>query len=258
MIFKYTKYPKAAKEFIRFMMEEEQYGAWLQRESAIPRALSSPTRKTRSGRWTRSTRPTATPASRCVPAGYAGKLGYASAGALADFIIVDMSPKPPRAISRRKKPSSALPNGPKDTTRFEKQLFRQQEHPRCCFMLPAGVLLLLFLTYPLGLAPGSASPTPRSPYRPLDRNRELPVPHRDSVARLSLFNTLFYTIVASVLKFVLGLWLALILKPPPPVQVVHRRSCCCRSSCDGALRNRVLVDLRFPVLGRELDAREMA
>ncbi|TMH76847.1 MAG: extracellular solute-binding protein, partial [Betaproteobacteria bacterium] len=30
MIFKYTKYPKAAKEFIRFMMEEEQYGAWLQ------------------------------------------------------------------------------------------------------------------------------------------------------------------------------------------------------------------------------------
>ena len=30
MIFKYTKYPKAAKEFIRFMMEEEQYGPWMQ------------------------------------------------------------------------------------------------------------------------------------------------------------------------------------------------------------------------------------
>ncbi len=33
----------------------------------------------------------------------------------------------------------------------------------------------------------------------------------DSVTRLALFNTLFYTFVASVLKFVLGLWLALLL-----------------------------------------------
>ena len=33
----------------------------------------------------------------------------------------------------------------------------------------------------------------------------------DSVAQLSLFNTLFYTIIASILKFVLGLWLALLL-----------------------------------------------
>src|SRR5437773_2024492 len=30
MIFKYSKYPKAAKEFIRFMMEEEQYGKWME------------------------------------------------------------------------------------------------------------------------------------------------------------------------------------------------------------------------------------
>ena len=30
MVFKYTKYPKAAKEFLRFMMEEEQYGPWMQ------------------------------------------------------------------------------------------------------------------------------------------------------------------------------------------------------------------------------------
>ncbi len=31
------------------------------------------------------------------------------------------------------------------------------------------------------------------------------------MARLSLFNTLFYTVVASVLKFALGLWLAILL-----------------------------------------------
>ena len=30
MIFKYTKYPKAAKEFLRFMMEPEQIDPWLQ------------------------------------------------------------------------------------------------------------------------------------------------------------------------------------------------------------------------------------
>ena len=30
MIFKYTKYPKAAKEFLRFMMEKEQIDPWLQ------------------------------------------------------------------------------------------------------------------------------------------------------------------------------------------------------------------------------------
>ena len=30
MIFKYTKYPKAAKEFLRFMMEDEQMNPWMQ------------------------------------------------------------------------------------------------------------------------------------------------------------------------------------------------------------------------------------
>ena len=30
MIFRYTKYPKAAKEFLRFMMEAEQVDPWVQ------------------------------------------------------------------------------------------------------------------------------------------------------------------------------------------------------------------------------------
>ena len=29
MVFKHSRYPNAAKEFIRFMMEEEQYDRWL-------------------------------------------------------------------------------------------------------------------------------------------------------------------------------------------------------------------------------------
>jgi len=65
---KYTKYPKAAKEFIRFMMEEEQYGAWLQAGIGYTAASR---RFTENPIWTvdRSTRLTATPASSCAPQG---------------------------------------------------------------------------------------------------------------------------------------------------------------------------------------------
>jgi len=80
------------------------------------------------------------------------------------------------------------------------------------FMLPAGVLLLLFLTYPLGLGTWlgfTDAKIGRTGEWIGIENFQFLV--GDSVARLSLFNTLFYTIVASVLKFVLGLWLALIL-----------------------------------------------
>src|SRR4029077_7397571 len=85
------------------------------------------------------------------------------------------------------------------------------------FMLPAGVLLLLFLTYPLGLGTWLGFTDAK-----IGRTGEwIGVENfqfliGDSVALLSLFNTLFYTVVASVLKFVLGLWLALLLNRPLP------------------------------------------
>ena len=80
------------------------------------------------------------------------------------------------------------------------------------FMLPAAVLLLLFLTYPLGLGTWLGF-TDTKVGRPgqwvgLENYEFL---WGDSVTRLALFNTLFYTFVASILKFVLGLWLALLL-----------------------------------------------
>jgi multiple sugar transport system permease protein len=80
------------------------------------------------------------------------------------------------------------------------------------FMLPAAVLLLLFLTYPLGLGTWLGF-TDTKVGRPgewigLDNYIFL---WGDEVTRLALFNTLFYTVVASVLKFLLGLWLALLL-----------------------------------------------
>ncbi|MDM0001605.1 sugar ABC transporter permease [Variovorax sp. J22P240] len=80
------------------------------------------------------------------------------------------------------------------------------------FMLPAAVLLLLFLTYPLGLGTWLGF-TDAKVGRPgewigLENYQFL---WNDAVTRLALFNTLFYTAVASVFKFFLGLWLAVLL-----------------------------------------------
>ncbi|TMH44657.1 MAG: sugar ABC transporter permease, partial [Betaproteobacteria bacterium] len=68
------------------------------------------------------------------------------------------------------------------------------------FMLPAGVLLLLFLTYPLGLGTWlgftDAKIGRAGEWIGIENFQFL---IGDSVARLSLFNTLFYTTVASAL-----------------------------------------------------------
>jgi multiple sugar transport system permease protein len=44
----------------------------------------------------------------------------------------------------------------------------------------------------------------------------------DEIVRLALFNTFFYTLVASVIKFALGLWLALLLNQRLPFKSVVR------------------------------------
>jgi multiple sugar transport system permease protein len=87
------------------------------------------------------------------------------------------------------------------------------------FMLPGSVLLLLFLTYPLGLGTWLGF-TDAKIGRPghfvgLDNFIFL---YGDAVARLSLFNTLFYTVVASSVKFALGLWLAILLNQNIPLK----------------------------------------
>jgi multiple sugar transport system permease protein len=80
------------------------------------------------------------------------------------------------------------------------------------FLLPAAVLLLLFLTYPLGLGVwlGFTDAKIGRPGQWVGLENYIYL-WGDSVTRLALFNTLFYTTVASVIKFYLGLWLALLL-----------------------------------------------
>ena len=91
------------------------------------------------------------------------------------------------------------------------------------FMLPASALLLVFLTYPLGLGTWlgftDAKVGRAGHWIGLDNFQYLVT---DSVARLSLFNTLFYTVVASAAKFALGLWLALLLNRHLPFKSFFR------------------------------------
>src|SRR5256885_4109717 len=91
------------------------------------------------------------------------------------------------------------------------------------FMLPAAALLLVFLTYPLGLGLWLGFTDARSgrpgPWIGIDNFESL---FGDSLARLSLFNTLFYTVIASVVKFALGLWLALLLNRHLPFKAFLR------------------------------------
>ncbi len=91
------------------------------------------------------------------------------------------------------------------------------------FMMPAAVLLLLFLTYPLGLGTWlgfTDAKVGRAGEWIGIENFSFLV--GDSVTRLALFNTLFYTTVASVLKFALGLWLALLLNKNLPFKSFFR------------------------------------
>ena len=91
------------------------------------------------------------------------------------------------------------------------------------FMLPAAALLLVFLTYPLGLGTWlgftDAKVGRAGQWVGLDNFEYL---MGDQVARLALFNTLFYTFVASVVKFALGLWLALLLNKNIPLKSFFR------------------------------------
>ena len=80
------------------------------------------------------------------------------------------------------------------------------------FMLPAAAVLLVFLTYPLGLGFWLGLTDTKigraGVFIGLDNYVSL---FRDDTFWLVVGNTIFYTAMASVLKFVLGLWLALLL-----------------------------------------------
>ncbi len=91
------------------------------------------------------------------------------------------------------------------------------------FMVPAAAILLMFLTYPLGLGLwlGLTDTGLGQGGRFIGIANFVSLAH-DSVFWLSVFNTVFYTVVASIIKFGLGLYLALLLNHRLPFKSLLR------------------------------------
>jgi multiple sugar transport system substrate-binding protein len=117
MVFKYSKYPNAAKAYLAFMMEKPQYEPWQQASIGY---VTQPLKAYESNPiWTVD--PKHTPYRDAMkimlPNGYAGEMGYASAAAMADFIIVNMVAE---AASGSKTPKEAAERAQKRAERYYK------------------------------------------------------------------------------------------------------------------------------------------
>lgn len=101
--------------------------------------------------------------------------------------------------------------------------FQSRNATGLLFMLPAAAFLICFLTYPLGLGVWlgftDAKIGSSGVFIGLENYWYL---WHDPVFWTSVFNTVFYTLIASVLKFALGLWLALILNEHLPFKSFFR------------------------------------
>src|ERR1700746_3825233 len=118
---------------------------------------------------------------------------------------------------------------PKSATLLERgvslwpQLKTNRDWLRLWVMLPAMAFLILFLAYPLGLGVWLSFTDAR-----IGRGGEFVGIENydwlwdDSVFWLSVFNTLLYTVVASAIKFAVGLYLALLLNENLPFQAIVR------------------------------------
>ncbi|HKQ30083.1 MAG TPA: carbohydrate ABC transporter substrate-binding protein, partial [Burkholderiales bacterium] len=104
MVFKYSKYPNAAKAYLRFMMEKEQYEPW---QRAAFGYVTQPLKSYEANPvW--NSDPKVTPFRESTKLmnyhGFAGTLGSASAATMGDFVVVNMVAD---AVSGRRSPSSA-------------------------------------------------------------------------------------------------------------------------------------------------------
>jgi multiple sugar transport system permease protein len=91
------------------------------------------------------------------------------------------------------------------------------------FMLPAAAFLVLFLAYPLGLGTWLSFTDTRigrsGGFIGLENYVWL---YDDPVFWLSVFNTMLYTVVASAIKFAIGLYLAMLLNRNMPLKAIIR------------------------------------
>src|SRR3954447_21452796 len=91
------------------------------------------------------------------------------------------------------------------------------------FMVPAIAILILFLAYPLALGfwLGMTDTKIGGAGRYIGFQNFVSL-SKDSVFWLSVFNTIFYTFTASIVKFAIGLYLALLLNERLPFKAIIR------------------------------------
>ena len=90
LTFKFSKYPKACKAFVAFMMEADQYNPWIEAAAGY---LTHPLNAFDANPvWTKDPKNTVfrDAARRTLPASGIGPVSEKAAAAIADFILVDM------------------------------------------------------------------------------------------------------------------------------------------------------------------------
>jgi multiple sugar transport system substrate-binding protein len=117
MIFKYTKFPNAAKAYLQFMLDKPQMDSWISGSSAyccppLQGMIENPV-------WAAD--PVLAPYKRASstlrPNGYAGPLGSASAATMADYVMVDMVAE---AATGQRTPEDAAKRAEQRATRYYK------------------------------------------------------------------------------------------------------------------------------------------
>jgi multiple sugar transport system substrate-binding protein len=105
VVFKYTKYPKAALEYLRFMFEQEQMNPWI--TSSAGYCCQTLKAYANNPVWTAdpNNAPYAKASESLRTNGYAGPLGYASAAVMADYVLVDMFAE---AVTGQQSPQDAM------------------------------------------------------------------------------------------------------------------------------------------------------
>ncbi|MDQ7246390.1 ABC transporter substrate-binding protein [Dongia sedimenti] len=115
VIFKYTKYPKAAMRYLQYMFEQPQMDPWIEASSAY----CCQTLKAYAANKIWTSDPVFAPYAKASETlrtnGYAGPLGPASAGTMADYVLVDMFAE---AVTGQRSPEDAAARAEQRAKRY--------------------------------------------------------------------------------------------------------------------------------------------
>ncbi len=114
-IFRHTRYPEAAKAYLEFMYRPENMNAWIEGASAY---CCQPLKAFENNPvWTAKPihEAYARASASLRPNGYAGPLGAASAGTMADYVLVDMFAE---AVTGQSSPEDAIANAERRANRY--------------------------------------------------------------------------------------------------------------------------------------------